>query len=223
MAQWQPLSVAVLALASSAADGGVCTVCGRDVGAENLLAFHSSRVCADCKDSFFRTVREQGYNETPFLANAAGGLRYAGFWIRFLAIFLDGLIINAVMWPLSIGFLALSGINKLANEQAANPAFALLFLGRVGGWTLVQFLLQAVYQGWFLSKRGGTPGKLIVSLRVVRPTGEGLTFWRGVGRYFASMISAFILSIGYIMAAFDDEKRALHDRICDTRVVYKNA
>jgi uncharacterized RDD family membrane protein YckC len=27
------------------------------------------------------------------------------------------------------------------------------------------------------------------------------------------------LFIGYLMAAFDDQKRALHDRICDTRVV----
>jgi len=26
--------------------------------------------------------------------------------------------------------------------------------------------------------------------------------------------------IGYIMAAFDSEKRALHDHICDTRVIY---
>jgi uncharacterized RDD family membrane protein YckC len=33
-------------------------------------------------------------------------------------------------------------------------------------------------------------------------------------------ISAFILMIGYIMAAFDSEKRALHDRICETRVIY---
>ena len=37
--------------------------------------------------------------------------------------------------------------------------------------------------------------------------------------FFAEMLSGMILGIGYLMAAFDDEKRALHDRICDTRVV----
>ncbi|HET6371045.1 MAG TPA: RDD family protein, partial [Nitrospiria bacterium] len=41
------------------------------------------------------------------------------------------------------------------------------------------------------------------------------------GRYFAEILSGIILCIGYIMAAFDDEKRALHDRICGTRVIKK--
>jgi uncharacterized RDD family membrane protein YckC len=35
------------------------------------------------------------------------------------------------------------------------------------------------------------------------------------------MLSAILLGIGYLMIAFDDEKRALHDRICDTRVIKK--
>ena len=42
------------------------------------------------------------------------------------------------------------------------------------------------------------------------------------GRHFAKYISAnFTLYIGYIMAGFDDQKRSLHDRICETRVIKK--
>ena len=41
-----------------------------------------------------------------------------------------------------------------------------------------------------------------------------------VKRYFAQWVSALILMIGYFMAAIDEQKRALHDRICDTRVVH---
>jgi uncharacterized RDD family membrane protein YckC len=37
------------------------------------------------------------------------------------------------------------------------------------------------------------------------------------------IVSGIILLIGYIMAGFDDEKRALHDRVCDTRVIYKRS
>jgi hypothetical protein len=37
------------------------------------------------------------------------------------------------------------------------------------------------------------------------------------------LLSSLTLAIGYIMAAFDDEKRSLHDRICDTRVIRLNA
>ena len=42
---------------------------------------------------------------------------------------------------------------------------------------------------------------------------------RAIGRYFAAMLSSLILCIGYLLIAFDAEKRALHDMICDTRVI----
>jgi uncharacterized RDD family membrane protein YckC len=46
-----------------------------------------------------------------------------------------------------------------------------------------------------------------------------ITAGRAAGRYFAKMISSMILMIGYIIAGFDSQKRALHDIICDTRVI----
>jgi uncharacterized RDD family membrane protein YckC len=49
--------------------------------------------------------------------------------------------------------------------------------------------------------------------------GDRVSFARAVGRHFAKYISGLILGIGYIMAGFDEQKRALHDRICDTRVI----
>jgi uncharacterized RDD family membrane protein YckC len=58
-------------------------------------------------------------------------------------------------------------------------------------------------------------------LRVVRPDGEKISYARACGRTFAEVVSSLILMIGYLMVIFDDEKRALHDRICDTRVVKK--
>jgi uncharacterized RDD family membrane protein YckC len=56
-------------------------------------------------------------------------------------------------------------------------------------------------------------------LKVIRPDGEPITYMRAFGRHFAEVLSALILLMGYIMAGFDDQKRTLHDRICDTRVV----
>jgi uncharacterized RDD family membrane protein YckC len=213
---WLPLSEAIVNLASDPAEGGICTVCAGNVGAENLIAFQSSRVCADCKDNFFRRVREQG------LETHLPGARFAGFWIRLLARFLDALIIVVVTWPLSIGVVALTGLGKSVGRPIP-PAQLMVFFGWWGAMTFVLWLLEAVYEAFFLSKRGGTPGKLILGLRVVRPDGERLTFWRGFARFFAHTLSSWILGIGYVMAAFDEEKRALHDRVCDTRVVYKVA
>ena len=51
--------------------------------------------------------------------------------------------------------------------------------------------------------------------------GERITIARGIGRYFAAMLSGLILCIGYLMAAFTERKQSLHDMICDTLVVDK--
>ncbi len=142
MLEWKPLSEAIVALAPSPVDGGYCTVCGRNVGAENLIAFHSSRVCADCKEPFFRQLREQGVTSLTH----GGAQRYAGFWIRLLAVFLDALIISAVTWPLSIAVFLFSGMRNMANNRAADPTLVLVVLGRVGLLYLFVFILQVIYQ-----------------------------------------------------------------------------
>jgi len=54
---------------------------------------------------------------------------------------------------------------------------------------------------------------------VVRSDGSALSTGRIIGRYFSEMLSSMILCIGYLMVAFDEERRGLHDRICDTRVI----
>ena len=56
-------------------------------------------------------------------------------------------------------------------------------------------------------------------LEFARSDGSPLTGGRAIGRYFAELVSSMILLMGYIMAGFDTEHRALHDRICDTRVI----
>jgi uncharacterized RDD family membrane protein YckC len=75
------------------------------------------------------------------------------------------------------------------------------------------------YVTFFLGGYGATPGKMACGIRVVRSNGEGVSYARAFGRVWAECLSSLIFCIGYIMAAFDGEKRALHDRLCDTRVV----
>jgi uncharacterized RDD family membrane protein YckC len=84
---------------------------------------------------------------------------------------------------------------------------------------LLGIAMGATYEGLFISRLGATPGKLVLGLRVVRPDGGKVSLSRAIGRYFAKMLSAIILGIGYIMAAFDKEKRGLHDILADTRVI----
>jgi uncharacterized RDD family membrane protein YckC len=60
---------------------------------------------------------------------------------------------------------------------------------------------------------------MALDLKVVRSDGGPVSLGRAVGRYFAKILSGVILLIGYIMAGFDAQKRALHDMLCDTRVI----
>lgn len=62
---------------------------------------------------------------------------------------------------------------------------------------------------------------MIFGLKVVTSEGGKVTYLRALARFLSEILSYLLLMLGYIMAAFDDEKRTLHDRICDTRVVYK--
>jgi uncharacterized RDD family membrane protein YckC len=78
------------------------------------------------------------------------------------------------------------------------------------------------YSAGFVSTKGATLGKMACGLRVINADGTlKISIGKAIGRYFAEMLSGVILGIGYLMVAFDSEKRALHDHICKTRVIYK--
>jgi uncharacterized RDD family membrane protein YckC len=131
---------------------------------------------------------------------------YAGFWIRFVAAVLDGVILVI----LSIFIAAVLALGAGAAEPAVFETLR----------SVIQLGVGAGYVTFFLGKFGATPGKMALGLRVVRSDGGDLTYARAFSRYLAEYLSALTLMIGYIIAAFDREKRALHDHICDTRVIF---
>ena len=52
--------------------------------------------------------------------------------------------------------------------------------------------------------------------------GKRISFLRALGRNLGKIISAVILLIGYVMAAFTERKQALHDKLADTLVVKRS-
>jgi uncharacterized RDD family membrane protein YckC len=139
-------------------------------------------------------------------------MNYAGFWIRFGAIAIDGFI----MWIFTmILFIPLGIIMPTSND---NPFVALSFMPLI---LLLQYAIPAVYDTWFVGKYGATPGKMACKLKIVVADGGRVSYSRALGRHFAKWLSSIILGIGFIMAVFDDERRTLHDRICETRVIRK--
>jgi len=187
----------------------VCSQCGRSLPEEQVLRYDDQAICAACKPLFVQRLKEG--------VNVSGSFRYAGFWIRFLAKILDGILMGIAQWIILIplGFISASSMSQ--NGQVPSSALYLL----VGFQQLLGILIPAVYNTFFVGRFGATPGKMACRLRVVMSDGANVSYMRALGRSFAEWVSAIILLIGYILAAFDSQKRALHDRICDTRVVYK--
>lgn len=120
---------------------------------------------------------------------------YAGFWNRAVAILIDGVLLAIV------GLIT----NILLNENAAG------FVGFLVGWFY--------FAGMESSARQATFGKSAMGLVVIGIDGNRISFLRATGRYFAKWISAVILLIGYIMAAFTARKQALHDILASTLVL----
>jgi uncharacterized RDD family membrane protein YckC len=188
-----------------------CGECGGSYPAQDLARFGNMYVCANCKPGYVQRMREGA--QTGGLALST--VRYGGFWIRGLALLLDGLIFGAICIPLYLVLGFSGGVFRMFTPGAQPPLASLLLM------EVLSIALAVVYQVWFLTKKGGTPGKLALGLRVVAPDGQYLTTARALGRYFAYFLDSFTLGIGYLIAAFDSEKRALHDHLCNTRVIYR--
>ncbi|NCC51575.1 MAG: RDD family protein [Spartobacteria bacterium] len=213
MTEWQPYNTVAPGATAHAIpqpmEGeATCCECGRVFPRLDMIQYEHSWVCAACKPVFFQRVLEG--------APISGEMRYAGFWIRFGAKFVDGILLGLVNMLLSF----VAGMTMMASATS-NGGENLILLQQVILW-VVQTSIGLGYYVFFLGRFGATPGKMAMRIKVVRADGSPISYGRAFGRFFAEWLSAIILYIGYIMVAFDDEKRALHDRICDTRVIRIN-
>jgi uncharacterized RDD family membrane protein YckC len=130
------------------------------------------------------------YGGTPY--------QYAGFWARFAAVFIDGMIIGV---PLNIVTMA-----------AGDAAILIQLMGFVAG-----VLYYAILEG----STGQTVGKMALSIRVVDQDSwqPGIGTGRGVGRYFARWLSALPFLLGYFWMLWDKDKQTFHDKLARTKVI----
>lgn len=163
-----------------------------------------------------KNLNVQSMREGALPSMYAGPLNYAGFWIRFAAKFIDGIImwVVQVVVQMAVGAITAISMPTSPSGEPTPAAIAMVFLA-MG----LSILVQALYNGIMIGKFGATLGKMACGLKVVMPDGSRVSMARAFGRYFAEFLSSLILLIGYIMVAFDDEKRGLHDHIASTRVI----
>ncbi len=194
--------------ATKSEDTKFCSLCGNAYSPQALAAIGEKLVCVNCKPAFLQSMREG--------RQTVGLKRFGGFWIRFWARCIDSILTGIVTAIIQFSGLAAIGLRTLENDDLVSTMSIFAFS------TLFGLAFQLAYETYFLVNHGATPGKILLNLKVIRSDGGPITAGRAVGRFFGTMLSSMTLTIGYIIAGVDEEKRALHDHLCDTRVIRTN-
>lgn len=137
-------------------------------------------------------------------------VQYAGFWKRFGAVLIDGIILYIVE-RIIIFVLIFFSSAILRRTQGVEVFSSVLII-------VISWLYYAFQES---SPKQATLGKQALGIIVTDLNGNQISFGRATGRYFSKILSGLILLIGYIMAAFTEKKQALHDIIAGTLVVNK--
>ena len=152
---------------------------------------------------------------------------YAGFWLRFVAHLIDGLILSVGILALVIPLLFLTGLAATVerlprhSHEPPSPTAIMAIISLLLTFAAVAVLLQWLYFAYLESgEKQATWGKQALGLYVTDGAANQVSFGRASGRFFAKIISGLIpLGIGYIMAGFTEKKQALHDMIAGCLVL----
>jgi uncharacterized RDD family membrane protein YckC len=151
---------------------------------------------------------------------------YAGFWLRFVALVIDGIIVGVAQSFIIVPILGVFGFNLANNLQDGDMSEAeaigmvASIMATMGTTILISSILAMLYYVLMeTSKYQATVGKIALGLKVTDLNGEKLDVTKSLIRNLSKIISGLILYIGYIMAGFTDKKQALHDMIASTLVV----
>jgi uncharacterized RDD family membrane protein YckC len=137
-------------------------------------------------------VSESSYAETEAVPR---GPR-SGFWRRFAAALLDGILLGIVAGILT----------AILNRNAAN-----------GLGTILSLAYFTYFEG---GPSGQTIGKRALGIRVIDLRGGGpIGYGRGFIRWIGRFVSAIALFLGYFWMIWDKEKQTWHDKFANSVVV----
>jgi uncharacterized RDD family membrane protein YckC len=145
---------------------------------------------------------------------------YGGFWRRLFAFMLDNVIIYLLaLTVFLIGMFCLGASSGLQGIRSGGGHMMAAILRIVILFNILYMFMCLAYFTYFIGICGKTPGKMVFGLKVMRVTGEPLTFGTAFLRWIGYFLSSLPLNLGFIWIAFDERKQGFHDKIAGTVVI----
>jgi uncharacterized RDD family membrane protein YckC len=146
-------------------------------------------------------------------------VRRAGFWKRFLATFIDTIIVSIPVLFLLVPYLLSlppAELRSILNGDAASPAPAWI--------NFVFYTLAFIYVFLFTALKGWTLGKRALKLKVIRLDGQKPDWGTSALRQLLGYtLSISVCGLGFLWVAWDRQKQAWHDKLARTLVVEDSA
>jgi uncharacterized RDD family membrane protein YckC len=157
---------------------------------------------------------------SDYLADAAGEIVYAGFWKRVAALMIDALVVAVAYYVVMIVAVIAFGVGMtglFSGNPSTSPGTLALLMGLIYlGYPVISGLYYVSMES---SSTQATLGKMAVGIKVADDDGRRLGRGRALGRWASHLVCYLTLYIGYVMAAFTQRKRGLHDMVAGTLVI----
>jgi len=139
------------------------------------------------------------YGGTAAMSRSGVDTAYAGVLIRFVALIIDGIVLNVLSYAIS----------AILGESP----------GEVGVGTGLGIVISIAYYTIALSRWGQTIGAKALNIKVVDANGQLLSVGSALVRSVGSLVSGFALGLGYFWAIWDKNKQTWHDKFAKSYVV----
>jgi len=164
-----------------------------------------------------------------FAGNAVvSRVEYAGFWLRFLALLIDNVVMGLGFVLILIPLIFLTGLRGFLDEihpsEDMNDVGIFMLIGVIFLAATVSLVFTWLYHALMESSEWqATLGKKVLGLVVTDMAGQRVSFGRSTGRHFGKLITNLVPAfIGYIMAGFTEKKQALHDMLAGCLVLRRS-
>ncbi len=211
-----------------------CYKCGLKLPEQATIPGNPVKVCRGCHTSNSPTS-EYCYKcglKLPEESTVTGEYSIlAGFWIRFASFLIDNILvfIGSLIFGVVLVAILITIFPDLAGNYAVDEYTwdAILTASESPAtwldWAILGFFFVfgiayfTIAIGW----KGQTLGKLMLGLKVVRTDGSRAGFLRAFIRSWGYFLCITSVGIGFLVIAWNDQKRGLHDFISNTKVIRK--